>query len=120
MHFQLDADTATYRDGVRVHLQDVMTPEFEERIYRSGVAHDDETSGELVVVCHAAAVDPFLEFGAHHVLQVGADSVTVGRGIRVELKMHVCTPICRHARLRMLGDNATLNSESNHIRRRQD
>ncbi|OMC49045.1 acyl-CoA dehydrogenase [Mycobacterium sp. IS-2888] len=48
MHFQLDADTATYRDAVRAHLQDVLTPEFEERIYRSGVAHDDEFAKGLV------------------------------------------------------------------------
>ncbi|OBF11157.1 acyl-CoA dehydrogenase family protein [Mycobacterium sp. 852002-10029_SCH5224772] len=48
MHFQLDADTATYRDAIRAHLQDVLTPEFEERIYRSGVAHDDEFAKSLV------------------------------------------------------------------------
>lgn len=48
MHFQLDADTASYRDEVRVHLQDTLTPEFEERIYRSGVAHDDEFAKGLV------------------------------------------------------------------------
>ena len=48
MHFQLDADTESYRDRVRAHLQDVMTPEFEEQIYRSGVAHDDDFAKGLV------------------------------------------------------------------------
>ncbi|OBK39247.1 acyl-CoA dehydrogenase [Mycobacterium sp. 1245111.1] len=48
MHFQLDADTAAYRDGVRAHLHDVLTPEFEERLYRSGVSHDDEFAKGLV------------------------------------------------------------------------
>ena len=47
MHFHLDADTAAFREGVLAHLQEVMTPEFEERLYRSGVAHDDE-------LCHGA------------------------------------------------------------------
>ena len=32
MHFQLDTDTETYRDGVRDHLSKVMTPEFEEQM----------------------------------------------------------------------------------------
>ena len=41
MHFHLDADTEVFREGVLTHLQEVMTPEFEERLYRSGVAHDD-------------------------------------------------------------------------------
>jgi len=48
MHFQLDPDTAAYRDGVRAHLHDVLTPEFEERVYRSGVSHDDEFAKSLV------------------------------------------------------------------------
>ncbi len=48
MHFQLDADTAAYRDEVRAHLQGVLTPEFEERIYRSGVSHDEEFAKGLV------------------------------------------------------------------------
>lgn len=48
MHFQLDPDTAAYRDGVRAHLHDVLTPEFEERVYRSGVSHDDEFAKGLV------------------------------------------------------------------------
>ncbi|KBZ60899.1 hypothetical protein K875_03850 [Mycobacterium [tuberculosis] TKK-01-0051] len=48
MHFQLAADTATYRDGIRAHLRDMLTPEFEERIYRSGVAHDDGFAKSLV------------------------------------------------------------------------
>ncbi|WP_068178453.1 acyl-CoA dehydrogenase family protein [Mycobacterium sp. UM_CSW] len=48
MHFHLDADTAAYRDEVRAHLQDVLTSEFEERIYRSGVSHDEEFAKGLV------------------------------------------------------------------------
>jgi len=48
MDFRLDADTAAFRDEVRNHLQRALTPEFEERIYRSGVAHDDEFAKGLV------------------------------------------------------------------------
>ena len=48
MHFQLDADTAAYRNEVRAHLQDVLTSEFEERIYRSGVSHDEAFAKGLV------------------------------------------------------------------------
>src|SRR6476620_88087 len=48
MHFQLDADTAAFRAGVRDHLREVMTSEFEERIYRSGVAHDEGFAKGLV------------------------------------------------------------------------
>lgn len=62
MHFQLDADTATYRDEVRAHLRAVLTPEFEERIYRSGVAHDDEFAKGLVDKGYFAPGWP-VEFG---------------------------------------------------------
>ncbi|OBK17920.1 acyl-CoA dehydrogenase family protein [Mycobacterium asiaticum] len=48
MHFQLDPDTEAYRDGVRSYLAKVMTPESEERIYRSGVSHDDGFADGLV------------------------------------------------------------------------
>lgn len=48
MHFQLDAETEAYRAEIRAHLQDVMTAEFKERLYRSGVAHDDEFAKGLV------------------------------------------------------------------------
>lgn len=48
MHFRLDADTDAFRDEVRDHLAQVLTPEFEERIYRSGVAHDDGFAKDLV------------------------------------------------------------------------
>lgn len=41
MHFHLAPSIEAYREGVRAHLRDVLTPEFEERMYRSGVAHDD-------------------------------------------------------------------------------
>lgn len=62
MHFQLDAETATYRDGIRAYLQDVLSPEFEERIYRSGVAHDDEFAKSLVDKGYFAPAWP-VEFG---------------------------------------------------------
>lgn len=58
MHFQLDADTAAYRDAVRAHLQAALTPEFEERIYRSGVAHDDGFAKGLVDAGHFAPTWP--------------------------------------------------------------
>ncbi|MFV9634919.1 acyl-CoA dehydrogenase family protein [Mycobacterium neumannii] len=48
MHFQSDSATETFRDGVRRHLSDVLTPDIEERIYRSGVAHDDDFAKGLV------------------------------------------------------------------------
>lgn len=48
MHFQLDADTARYRDRIRAHLQEALTPELEERLYRSGVSHDDAFAKGLV------------------------------------------------------------------------
>jgi alkylation response protein AidB-like acyl-CoA dehydrogenase len=48
MHFQSDAATESFRDGVRKHLEDVLTPDFEERIYRSGVSHDDDFAKGLV------------------------------------------------------------------------
>ncbi len=48
MHFRLDADIAAFGEGVRAHLAEVLTPEFEERTYRSGVAHDDGFAKGLV------------------------------------------------------------------------
>lgn len=48
MHFQLDPDAEAYRAQVRAHLQATLSPEFEERVYRSGVAHDDEFAKGLV------------------------------------------------------------------------
>jgi 3-oxocholest-4-en-26-oyl-CoA dehydrogenase alpha subunit len=48
MHFQLPADAEKYRDGVRAHLREVMTAEFEESVYRSGVSHDEEFAKGLV------------------------------------------------------------------------
>lgn len=62
MHFQLDGETETYRDGVRAHLREVMTPEFEERLYRSGVAHDDGFAKGLVDEGYFAPCWP-AEFG---------------------------------------------------------
>ena len=48
MHFQLDPNTEAYRDEVHAHLEQVLTPEFEERVYRSGVAHDHDFALGLV------------------------------------------------------------------------
>jgi len=48
MDFRLDTDAEAFRDRVRAYLQTVLTPEFEERIYRSGVAHDDDFAKGLV------------------------------------------------------------------------
>lgn len=65
MHFQLDGDTARYRDGIRAHLQDVLTPEFEERIYNNGVAHDDAFAKGLVSKGYFAPAWP-VEFGGQN------------------------------------------------------
>ena len=62
MHFYLDADTEDFRDGVHAHLQEVMGPEFEERLYRSGVAHDDGFAKGLVEKGYFAPSWP-TEFG---------------------------------------------------------
>jgi 3-oxocholest-4-en-26-oyl-CoA dehydrogenase alpha subunit len=48
MHFRLDTQTAAYRDEVGAHLAEVLTPALEERLYRSGVSHDDEFAHGLV------------------------------------------------------------------------
>jgi alkylation response protein AidB-like acyl-CoA dehydrogenase len=65
MHFQLDRDTTAYRQGVRDHLRTVMTPEFEERIYRSGVSHDDDFAKGLVDEGYFAPSWP-VEFGGQN------------------------------------------------------
>src|SRR5690348_12424542 len=62
MHFLLDPDTAAYRDEVSEHLSEVLTPDFEERVYRSGVAHDDEFARGLVEKGYFAPSWP-AEFG---------------------------------------------------------
>ncbi|MEZ0341294.1 acyl-CoA dehydrogenase family protein [Mycobacterium sp. pV006] len=62
MHFQLDSATAAYRDEVAAHLEEVLTPDFEERVYRSGVAHDDDFAKGLVDK-HYFAPDWPEEFG---------------------------------------------------------
>jgi 3-oxocholest-4-en-26-oyl-CoA dehydrogenase alpha subunit len=48
MHFQLDPQAAAFRDEVRAHLDEVMTPDLEEHLYRSGVGHDDDFARGLV------------------------------------------------------------------------
>lgn len=65
MHFQLDADTEAYRDGVRGYLARVLTPESEERIYRSGVSHDDDFAKGLVDEGYFAPSWP-TEFGGQN------------------------------------------------------
>ncbi len=65
MHFQLDANTQAYHDGVRRYLAKVMTPESEERIYRSGVSHDDDFAKGLVDEGYFAPSWP-TEFGGQN------------------------------------------------------
>jgi 3-oxocholest-4-en-26-oyl-CoA dehydrogenase alpha subunit len=65
MHFQLNADTEAFRGEVRAHLAEAMTPEFEERIYRSGVAHDDDFAKGLVDKGYFAPKWP-AEFGGQN------------------------------------------------------
>ncbi len=65
MHFQLDANTAAYRDGVRAYLAKAMTSESEERIYRSGVSHDDDFAKGLVDEGYFAPSWP-TEFGGQN------------------------------------------------------
>jgi alkylation response protein AidB-like acyl-CoA dehydrogenase len=48
MDFRLATDVEAFRDDVRAHLREALTPEFEERVYRSGVAHDDDFAKGLV------------------------------------------------------------------------
>nr|WP_242660197.1 acyl-CoA dehydrogenase family protein [Mycobacterium mantenii] len=55
----------TYRDGIRAHLHDVLTPEFEERVYRGGVAHDDGFAKSLVDKGYFAPAWP-VEFGGQN------------------------------------------------------
>jgi alkylation response protein AidB-like acyl-CoA dehydrogenase len=65
MHFQLDTHTETFRNAVRDHLAKVLTPELEERIYRSGVAHDDAFAKGLVDEGYFAPSWP-TEFGGQN------------------------------------------------------
>lgn len=65
MHFRLGAETEAYRDGVREHLTKVITAEFEERVYRSGVAHDDEFAKGMVDAGYFAPSWP-VEFGGQN------------------------------------------------------
>jgi alkylation response protein AidB-like acyl-CoA dehydrogenase len=61
VHFHLDPKTEAYRAGVQAHLRETLTPEFEERTYRSGVAHDDDFAKGLVDAGYFAPGD---EWGA--------------------------------------------------------
>lgn len=65
MHFQLDGDTVAFRDGIRAHLQEVLTPDLEERLYRSGVAHDDAFAKGLVEKGYFAPTWP-VEYGGQN------------------------------------------------------
>src|SRR3954447_20354199 len=42
MDFDLDAETGTFRDEVRAFLDEVITPDVADRVYRTGVSHDGE------------------------------------------------------------------------------
>ena len=42
MNFDLEIETGTFRDEVRAFLAEVITPDVEDRVYRTGVSHDDE------------------------------------------------------------------------------
>ena len=48
MHFQLDEAAAAFRAQLRAHLNEAMTPDLAERVYRSGDAHDDDFAAGLV------------------------------------------------------------------------
>jgi alkylation response protein AidB-like acyl-CoA dehydrogenase len=48
MHFQLDEEAAAFRAQLRSHLDEAMTPDLAERVYRSGDAHDDDFAAGLV------------------------------------------------------------------------
>lgn len=65
MHFRLDPDTEAFRTEVRAHLEEVMTPELEERIHRTGVAHDDDFAKGLVERGYFAPSWP-TEFGGQN------------------------------------------------------
>ncbi len=65
MHFHLDPNTEVYRSDVRAHLEKVLPSEFEERIYRSGVAHDDDFAKGLVDKGYFAPSWP-AEFGGQN------------------------------------------------------
>jgi alkylation response protein AidB-like acyl-CoA dehydrogenase len=62
MHFRLDPENEAFRDGLRAHLAETITPEFEERMYRGGVAHDDDFAKGLVDKGYFAPGWP-VEFG---------------------------------------------------------
>lgn len=64
MHFQLDSETKAFSDEVRAHLEEVLTPAFEEQTYRSGVAHDDGFAKGLVERGYFAPGWP-VEYGGH-------------------------------------------------------
>ena len=70
-----------------------------------------------VVVCDAASVDALLEFGSHHALKVGAYPVAEVLSVGIEMKMH--GPETNLSSLTLEDGavgNATLRSESRHIR----
>ena len=48
MDFRADSRTEAFRAEVRSFLDDVMTPELEQRLYRSGVSHDADFNAALV------------------------------------------------------------------------
>jgi alkylation response protein AidB-like acyl-CoA dehydrogenase len=46
--FRLGEKSDAFRAEVREFLEQAMTPELDERLYRSGVSHDDEFTQKLV------------------------------------------------------------------------
>jgi len=65
MDFRLDGDAETFRDELRAFLREVLTPELEERIYRSGVAHDGDFASKLVEQGYFAPTWP-TEYGGQN------------------------------------------------------
>ena len=45
--FELGPASEAFRAEARAFLEEAMTPELEERIYRTGVSHDDEFRAKL-------------------------------------------------------------------------
>lgn len=95
MHFRLDSETTAFRDEVRAYLQEVLTPEFEEQIYRSGVAHDDGFAKGLVENGYFAPGWP-AEFG-------GQDRGPWAEQVVKELMMRFDAPVYLSETTRMVA-----------------
>ncbi|MDX1873844.1 acyl-CoA dehydrogenase family protein [Mycolicibacterium sp. 120266] len=95
MHFLLDPQTREYGEEVRTHLEEVITPEFEARVYRSGVAHDEDFSRGLVDRGYFAPEWP-AEFGGQN------RSIWDGQ-VLGELMMRYDAPVYLSATTRMVA-----------------